>query len=79
MVHYLQIVNLAQGAGTYTLYSFQLSVNFNTGITDQGLILEFLTPTSILSSSSANALASAIDLGGVSGVVAAPGSAVPLH
>lgn len=72
-VHYLQQLTLAQGSGTYTLYSFQLGVNFNTGSTDQGVIVSFYTGLD-LSPSSSDALASAVDVGDIGGTLGAPGS-----
>lgn len=73
-VHFLESVTLGQGPGTYTLTSFQLGLNFNTGLVDQGIHVVFYTNLD-LSAGSANALANAVQISVLSDTLPAPGRA----
>lgn len=72
-VHYMQIVNPAQGAGNYTLTAFQLGLNFNTGtdLNGYGVIVYFYTGVNT-SATAADALAGATQITGISGTLQDP-------
>ncbi len=77
VVHYLQLLNLAgPSSGTFSVTSFQLGINFTTGadLGNYGVIVEFYRGVDT-SSTSTDALANAINLGGINGTLSDPPSA----
>ena len=68
----MQLIFPSNGAGTYTLSSFNLGVNFTTGTEDDyGVILDIWTGVNT-SATAANALAGATDIEEISGTLSDP-------
>lgn len=71
-VHYMQLINLSSGPGSYTLSTFQLGVNFTSGtLDDYGVIVQFYNNVNS-SSGAANALTGATLIATVNGTLGDP-------